>query len=114
LLDFLSLKSATKRVMEFRVRARKPFSDLNNMTPRICKADRLVRAVPHPAPGRSRAGNSTNADLRLKMNFSTDDTAQSWSIVRHPDDHPTTGLGTPDEIAHRVCAIAKQTVAGRR
>jgi hypothetical protein len=53
-----------------------------------------------------------DADLRLKVNFSPDDSEQSWSIVRPADDNLTTGQGTPDEIAHRVCVIAKQAAAG--
>jgi hypothetical protein len=63
---------------------------------------------------RTAGANNINpkVDLLLTVNFSSGDPSQSWSVVRPADSKLITGQNTPDEIAEKVCMLAKQTAMG--
>jgi hypothetical protein len=50
----------------------------------------------------------SKAEWQLMMDFNMGETSQSWSMVRRSDWHMATGTGTPQEIIHTICAVAKQ------
>jgi hypothetical protein len=57
--------------------------------------------------------SKSKADFLLTVNFSSGDSSQSWATVRSIDGKLMTGQNKRDEIAQRVCVLARQSITGR-